>query len=195
MSRERNKRERKETFEAICSSRSWLNMWHDHYETLRSFCILLIYSICARLLCPFLLQWQDVNLCKFTTYIRCNANFSIQAQEKRKNENSWCVACVCLWASLRMKMFNSQLDIHFSAEFSKPRVNKSNSSNCKIFLQRTTEWMNRNILAHTAYVVLKTTIPNQKQQKKKKKKKKNLLFNSKHDHVLFLLAVKHCDDD
>lgn len=24
---------------------------------------------------------------------------------------------------------------------------------------------------------------------------KNLSFNSKHDHVLFLLAVKHCDDD
>lgn len=32
-------------------------------------------------------------------------------------------------------------------------------------------------------------------EKEEEEKKKNLLFNSKHDHVLFLLAVKHCDDD
>lgn len=48
---------------------------------------------------------------------------------------------------------------------------------------------NRNILVR----IIKLE-PNENGQWKRQQQQ-NLLFNSKHDHVLFILAVKHCDDD
>lgn len=52
-------------------------------------------------------------------------------------------------------------------------------------------------LAKRKWPVKKTTTTNEraKNTHTRTHSAQNLLFNSKHDHVLFLLAVKHRDDD